>query len=312
MLLAPAPYFCLAVGGDRSGRRGAVVAITNGKPGRTVFVSGVGELVSIGCASPSSCWALGADPTGRRYPVGVHISGPSDTVYALRGASPALFKAGAFVGSGGSPFCTTRNVCIAVGALSTSAPGGGGPAAVTVLANGKIRSITPVPGVDALVGLACPSPRWCIATGFVGSLRGYAVVVTIANGKPVAVHRLREFSQQLGGTSLLDQPGCRTARVCWAFGNEGIPSHPVVIPINDGKPSAAQSAAIDGQGTWCGRSGCVAVGELANHPSVVGAIYPFSRPQPPPPRTARRTPGRRTPSNRDSPSDRSITDSEPA
>src|SRR6202035_5145842 len=113
----PRPYFCLAVGGDRSGRRGAVVPITNGKPGRTVFMSGVGELVSIGCASPSSCWALGADPTGRRYPVAVHIRGPSDTVYALRGASPALFKAGPFVGSGGSPFCTTRNVCIAVGAL---------------------------------------------------------------------------------------------------------------------------------------------------------------------------------------------------
>ncbi len=270
----PRPRFCLAVSADRSGKGGAVIPIADGRPRRTIFVPGVGDLASIGCASGSSCWALGADPTGKKYPVAVHITRSSVKVFALTGASPGLFTGG-YIGGVASPFCTKQNVCIAVGAAPAGPPVGG-PAAVTVLADGKIRSVTPVPGVDDLVGLACTKLSWCIATGFVDPIRGYAVVVTIVNGKPIAERKLRGFSQEPSGTSSLGQPACQSTRVCWAFGFQGLPNEAVAIPIDDGKPGAAQPAAIDGQGTWCDATGCVAVGELANHPSVVGAIYPFS------------------------------------
>jgi hypothetical protein len=271
-IACPAAKFCVAVGAGKS--RGAIVPISNGKPGTPTSVKA--RLQAISCATRSSCWVTGMNLSYSK-PVIVHTNGAKVLqVYTQKKEASKVSFSGGEGASSPPPLCTSAKRCLGVGSTGSQNRTG----VVFSLINGKIAEIRKVPGTSALTGMACPKTSLCRVVGYKFSSSGAqraagtrkaafvqkGEVVTLSHGvpgKPLAAK----------GSTYLGDVACQNTRRCFAFGVNK--SKFVAIPITNGKPGHKVSVAGPVRASGCGKHSCLGVGSKGNFPKAVGVFYRF-------------------------------------
>ena len=109
----------------------------------------------------------------------------------------------------------------------------------TLLADGAITSIVPVPGVAVLRGLACSAPGVCTAVGVADQdADAHGVVVRFTGGTPPQ-------TLTVSGTDFLRMARCLPTGECIAVGDSAVPGfHGVIVRLTGYQARVAKVAAI--------------------------------------------------------------------
>jgi hypothetical protein len=234
-------------------------------------VPGTTSLIGVGCATATTCYAVGFISPGFAVMVPI-VDGVAGTAQQLPGASAGLEDVD----------CTSATTCYAVGWHLVQIPGErperraivvpitngvlGAPvevpdanrlvsvdcvdgttcyaltedAMVLPIVNGVPGAQQPLPGIDFAVSIGCASPTTCYVVGNkMGDFESpdfedwfdKGIVVPIVNGVVGA-------AQEIPAMSLANGVACTSATTCYVVGNGGfdVGLAPVVVPLVDGVP----------------------------------------------------------------------------
>jgi phosphatidylinositol-3-phosphatase len=159
--------------------------------------------------------------------------------------------------------CTTASVCYAVG-LATSDDD---EAVLVRVVNGRPASLTDLPALIGLYGVACPSAT-CYAVGYDNSDDAGAVI-TISDGRASAPAEVPND----GDTPWLNAISCPTSTQCYAAGLVNYLA--AFVPIVSGKPKDAIMVANAWylNGIDCTSVGhCLAAGENTTEQGIVATL----------------------------------------
>jgi hypothetical protein len=292
-VVCPTPSVCIVIGFGET----TLTVITDGIPGSTQVFPDT-DLLSLACASPTSCFAVGRinEEEGVLMSITNGVVGPLQAVpgtfilYDVACASATSCVATGFTGD--FPATTAvvvpitdgvagpRQLVTGAGVLSdVSCPSAtscfatgrttGNEGVFVPITNGVAGPTQVVAGTDYLVDIACPSPSTCVAVGgspsFTGNpIDGFVVAITDGTAGP---------AQFISPDVVLGSIACTDASHCVAVGWVG--SEGVVVAIDDGVAGSYQ--AVPGTGLLssvaCSTS-CVAVGSDSGF--KFGAIVPIS------------------------------------
>ncbi len=178
--------------------------------GAVEVVAAADNLRGMACPTPTSCLAVGNNPSGS---LGVVVPF-SNGVPGVAQVVPGVYRLEAIA-------CTGSSTCLAVG----SSTGPSATAVVVPVVTGVAGGAQPVVGADlGLYGIACPTPTLCVAVGANGASQG--VVVAITNGTPGT-------AQIVAGAGELAGVDCDTATTCQAVGTDLAGDEGVIVPIDD-------------------------------------------------------------------------------
>jgi hypothetical protein len=204
----PSVELCEAVGGDQ----GEVVGTTNGSPSGFQGVDGIGDFVSISCASATDCEAVGngVDTLAGAY---VRIVDGAPAV-ARREPDQMALQAIA---------CPAAGSCEAVGGFASPHRHEG---VIAAIRDGKFVDPHVLPNLAIFSAIACPTATTCDALAYTQPRRGGAqrtVLVSVVNGHATSERDLPDT---------LNSIACPSTTRCYAAGSQ--PARPydgVVVTV---------------------------------------------------------------------------------
>lgn len=251
--------FVLAVGPTLAMSAGSS-ATAQTAPAATLRTAHDGAFTGIACEpKTTTCFAVGTRYTSQ----GSIDYGLLEVIRAGVPSSTIKFPSG---GLPNSVTCQTSTDCWVIGSL-------GAVGFVATLDNGKLGTLTPVPGTAVLYAVSCGSVTTCWATAANTHYSGADLVKITASGPtvdPLERSYAFLFRAQEGGNSDLS---CWSATSCVALGSENLSSGPVVaLSLQSGKITSTNKVAgttfpFFGLACWS-PSSCLGADE--------GSVYPIT------------------------------------
>lgn len=177
--------------------------------------------------------------------------------------------------------CPTFRLCLAIGTNANVYPSRVVVVPLAVADDGglTVGAAQPVSGVDALHGIACPSPTLCLASGGNGSLGVGAVVPIGVSATGVSIGAALVVT---GARNLL-AIACPSGNLCVAIGWGSVAgSSDVVVPFSTDSSGIISEGSVQSVATGTSLAAiscptlttCLAVGSEGN--PLVGAVAPIS------------------------------------
>jgi hypothetical protein len=210
----PTAHDCVVVGGQSvAGSRRTLLERWNGRHWaiqQSPSPRGAAELRAVSCASRRACIAVGA------YAQSSHVNGAlaerwDGTSWAIQRFPKAVQGSNLELNA---VSCSSASACTAVGTIGGDYYPNNGRGRILVLRwNGRVWSVQHAAGTGrgVLLGVSCPSARWCVAVGFKPRME----LVERWNERDWS---LQQTPHGLGAEAV----SCTSARACTATGGDAL------------------------------------------------------------------------------------------